>query len=192
MTALGLARVSRKADAPVQGALSAEALFRRHAIFVAKLLVRLGARPQEIDDLVQEVFLTAHRRGGYVSSEAKPTTWLAAIALRVLGTATRSRRRRRRLFEEDGAAPERGDPVDLFEVVSGATVLQRVFDAMEVEQVALIILYEIEGDSCESIAAALRIPVGTVYSRLHAARRAFREIFERIRDEKPARKGPGT
>jgi RNA polymerase sigma-70 factor (ECF subfamily) len=40
---------------------------------------------------------------------------------------------------------------------------------------AVFILFELEGESCESIAAGLEVPIGTVYSRLHAARRAFRE-----------------
>jgi RNA polymerase sigma-70 factor (ECF subfamily) len=50
---------------------------------------------------------------------------------------------------------------------------------------ACFILFELEGESCESIAAGLNVPVGTVHSRLHAARRAFRKSAARseLRDE---------
>ena len=36
--------------------IGAEALFRAHASFVAGFLVRLGVRPADLDDLMQEVF----------------------------------------------------------------------------------------------------------------------------------------
>jgi RNA polymerase sigma-70 factor (ECF subfamily) len=42
------------------------------------------------------------------------------------------------------------------------------------------VLFEIEGESCDDIAAGLGIPVGTVYSRLHAARRDFQKAFAKL------------
>ncbi len=62
--------------------------------FVAGFLRRLGVEAPELDDAVQEVFLTAHRRGGFVAGAAQPTTWLAEIALRVASDMRRSRRAR--------------------------------------------------------------------------------------------------
>jgi RNA polymerase sigma-70 factor (ECF subfamily) len=53
--------------------------------------------------------------------------------------------------------------------------LQSALDAMDPAHSAVFILFEIEAESCESIAAGLGVPVGTVHSRLHAARRAFRK-----------------
>ena len=38
----------------------------------------------------------------------------------------------------------------------------------------------LEGESCEAIAAGLAVPVGTVYSRLHAARATFRAAFAEL------------
>ena len=75
--------------------LDAAKLFREHANFVANFVVRLGMRREEVDDIVQEVFLVAHRRGGFIPGAARPTTWLAEIALRVT-SATRRRLRRSR------------------------------------------------------------------------------------------------
>ena len=46
----------------------AAALFRRYAPFVASFLHKLGASKAELDDLVQEVFMVAHRRGGFVEA----------------------------------------------------------------------------------------------------------------------------
>ena len=75
--------------------LDAAKLFREHANFVANFVIRLGMRREEVDDIVQEVFLVAHRRGGFIPGVARPTTWLAEIALRVT-SATRRRMRRSR------------------------------------------------------------------------------------------------
>ena len=73
--------------------IGAEALFRAHASFVAGFLVRLGVRPSDLDDLMQEVFVVAHRRGGFQPGPARPTTWLARIAIRVAMAHRRTRMR---------------------------------------------------------------------------------------------------
>src|SRR5215475_4973609 len=72
--------------------LSTEELFRRFAPFVARFLYRLGVRSDGLDDLVQEVFLVVHRRGGYRAGPAKPTSYLATIAA---NAASAYRRRQR-------------------------------------------------------------------------------------------------
>src|SRR5689334_5045412 len=83
--------------------LDAEGWFRLHAQVVAGFLFRLGVGRDELDDWVQEVFLVAHRRGGYVAGPAKPTTWLAAIALRISMKAREERQKRPRAKDEANA-----------------------------------------------------------------------------------------
>jgi RNA polymerase sigma-70 factor, ECF subfamily len=167
--------------APAAVTLGAEALFRQHATFVARFLAQLRVPRDNIEDLVQEVFLVVHRRGGFVVGAAKPTTYLAKVALNVAATRKRTERRRR---EEPGdliddapgflPGPERD--------AAAAQQLARVraaLDELELEQRALFVLFEIENESCVDIAQGLGIPVGTVYSRLHAARQAFVTAYER-------------
>jgi RNA polymerase sigma-70 factor (ECF subfamily) len=175
-------------DSP-QGPTDSETLFKRHARFVASFLYRLGVRGPDIDDAVQEVFLAAHRRGGYRPGVASPTTFLARLALE----ANLSRRRRQGRWEtarsEEVARAALGrspaDPAQAFVARQAAERLQASLDAMDAPHRAVFILFELEGESSESIAAGLSIPVGTVHSRLHAARRAFRTSAARsgLRDE---------
>ncbi|MFT3775715.1 MAG: RNA polymerase sigma factor [Minicystis sp.] len=158
----------------------AAALFRAHTRFVATFLARLGARGAEIDDLVQEVFLVAHRRGGHRVGAARPTTWLAEIALRVVSTARRARRRKPAEADDEAVAlvPAADDP---FEAAASSEALRRVertLDTLDLDHRAVFVLFELEGESCEAIAAGLGIPVGTVYSRLHNARRRFQKAYE--------------
>jgi RNA polymerase sigma-70 factor (ECF subfamily) len=167
--------------------LDGGALFRAHARFVAGFLIRLGVDRRDIDDAVQEVFLIAHRRGGFEVGAAQPTTWLAEIALRVASGLRRTRRR----HPEDGAAdPETPSEAPTpFEAAAAAQELDRVQRALEtlsLDHRAVFVLYEIEGEPCEAIAAGLGVPVGTVYSRLHAARRGFQKAYAELGERDPA------
>jgi RNA polymerase sigma-70 factor (ECF subfamily) len=166
--------------------IGVEALFRTHATFVAKFLRRLGTPAGELDDLVQEVFMVAHRKGGYVRGPAQPRSWLGAIALRV---AQAGRRGRLRQEPPDSPAvdgmstPSR--VVEKIDTNRSIERLQRALDTLSLEQRAAFVLFEIEGESCESIAAVWDVPVGTVYSRLHVARRNFMQAYERLANPAP-------
>jgi len=162
-------------------AIGADALFRAHATFVAAFVTRLGATKAEVDDLVQETFIVAHTKGGYQPGPALPRTWLAAIALRVTRARQRSTARRREdagvsAFDSMTAAGK--DPGEALEIAESLGRVQRALDTLDLEHRAAFILYEIEGESCQAIADALEVPVGTVYSRLHTARRRFLEAHE--------------
>jgi RNA polymerase sigma-70 factor, ECF subfamily len=175
-----MAAVSPQTSTSAQPDLDAENLFRLHARFVAAFLSRLGVGRDDLDDWVQEVFLVAHRRGGYVAGQAKPTTWLAAIALRIAMKAREARARRPRAALDDVAAESVPSNANPFDALAAQQRLQWLLNRLEPEQRAVFILFEIEGAACDDIAAALQVPVGTVYSRLHAARREWNESYQRL------------
>ncbi|MGB1014001.1 MAG: RNA polymerase sigma factor [Nannocystaceae bacterium] len=163
--------------------LDAAELFRRHATFVASFLVRLGANRNHVDDLVQDVFLVAHRRGGFELGPARPTTWLAQIALRVFSGHRRRRRRRPEQPDTNRVTAELASSNDPGQQAQTQQALERVQQALEQldeNKRAIFILYELQGESCEAIAAGLGIPVGTVYSRLHHARKRFRQAHQKL------------
>ncbi len=163
--------------------LDAAKLFREHANFVANFVVRLGMRREEVDDIVQEVFLVAHRRGGFVPGAARPTTWLAEIALRVTSATRRRLRRSREDPDVQGvvaAVALTRDPGEQAETAEALRRVQQALEALDEPKRVVFILFELEGESCESIAAGLGIPVGTVYSRLHKARKLFMEAHGRL------------
>jgi RNA polymerase sigma-70 factor, ECF subfamily len=166
----------------MEGRLDAQALFRAHAPFVASFLHRLGTPRDDVDDLVQEVFLVVHRKGGYVPGPARPRTWLAAIAVRVGQAGHRVRTRRREGPDERalGAAVSSYDPAATLEQRRALARVQSALDTLDLEHRAAFVLYELEGDSCESIASSFAVPIGTVYSRLHHARRRFLDAYEAL------------
>jgi RNA polymerase sigma-70 factor (ECF subfamily) len=163
------------------GHVSAEDLFRQHAAFVARFLFRLGVRPDGIDDAVQEVFLVVHRQGGYRPGAAKPSSYLANLAVHA-AAAYRRRERTRGAREVDAAiesvASTRSDPVEVLETRESLRRLQDALDRLEPELRTALVLVEIEGETCASIAAAMGIPVGTVYWRVHQARKKFQRALQ--------------
>ncbi len=166
--------------------IDAAALFRAHAGFVARFLRRLGFAAADVDDLVQEVFMIAHRKGGYVAGAAQPRTWLAAIAFNVARTARRASAVRAKSHDAssiDHALATEPDPAQALETQRAIDRVQVALATLDVEHRATFILYEIEAESGESIAAALEVPIGTVYSRLHHARKRFLRAHAALDDD---------
>ena len=163
--------------------MDSDSLFRLYASFVASFLYRQGARGADIDDMIQEVFLTAHRRGGYRPGVASPTTFLAHIALEANLKRRRGDGRWQRSRSDEATVATQGagpsDPAQARAAREAARRLQSALDSMDPGHRAVFILFELEGESCDSIAAGLELPVGTVHSRLHTARKAFRESVAR-------------
>ena len=166
----------QRTDHPGGAAQDANALFRELAPRVARLLRKCGVPPDELDDAVQEVFLVAHARGGYEPGPALAFTWLAEIGVRV-AFAQRRKRRARAVEEPNERAirrmPSHVTPIHDVEAVELVRLLQGAFASLPIETARVFILCEFEGQSCEAVARVLKVPVGTVYSRLHAARKAF-------------------
>jgi RNA polymerase sigma-70 factor (ECF subfamily) len=139
-------------------------------------LQRLGVRSADLSDVLQEVFMTVHQRLGSFEGHSRLTTWLFGVCLRVASNY----RRRAHLRREEVVAEvpeefsdEHADPEAAAERAQARATLHRALDAMDLEKRAIFVMFEVEELSCVEIAAALEIPVGTVYSRLHHARKQF-------------------
>jgi RNA polymerase sigma-70 factor (ECF subfamily) len=162
--------------------LGARELFALHASFVRRFVCRMGVSPHDLEDITQEVFLIAHRQGGYVDKGARPTTWLAEIALRVTLAHQRAKRRGKAHEGSDVEAVAAGGPTPFDSVAAGESLarVQNALDTLDADHRAIFVLFELEGESSEAIARALQLPVGTVHSRLHYARKTFQKRYERL------------
>jgi RNA polymerase sigma-70 factor (ECF subfamily) len=165
--------------------LSTDELFRLYAPFVARMLYRLGVPSGEVDDVVQQVFMVAHRNGGYVRGPATPKSYLGSIAVKAASSARRRDRAQR--TRTDAAAPESlgsggRDAVTLLETNQDLEQLRQALGMMDPDLAALLVLVEVEGESCAAIAASQGSPVGTVYWRVHRARKQFRDQVKQLND----------
>ena len=169
---LVLTNDAERTAAPPAEALNASDVYRQHADFVWRALQHLGVRPPDLEDVAQEVFVVVHRKLDTFDGSSRLTTWLFGICLRV---ADRHRRRAHFRYEERGyEAPERVDPrtpEDRLAERQKQELLQRALDRLSLELRAVFVLFELEGRPCAEIAELLGVPVGTVHSRLHKARK---------------------
>ncbi len=147
----------------------------QHAEFVWLSLQRLGVRDDDIEDLLQDVFIVIHRRLDSFDGSARMTTWIFGICMRVV--AAYRRRAFRRCEQLAAQVPEQrdleGSPEEAAIAQQQRDRLRAILDAMDLEKRAIFVMYELDELPCESIAEILGVPVGTVHSRLHAARKAF-------------------
>jgi RNA polymerase sigma-70 factor (ECF subfamily) len=165
-----------------EGELSAEWVYAEHADFVWRVLQHLGVRNADLEDLAQEVFVTVHRRIASFDGRSKLTTWLFGICLHLV-----QRHRRRAYFRLElvyADPPERVDedtPELRYAGAQSRQLLHQLLDKLSPERRATFVLFEIEGASCEEIAELTGVPVGTVYSRLHLARKKVASVAARLR-----------
>lgn len=157
---------------------SLDALYRDHADFVWASLRRMGVKEADLADQLQEVFVVVHRRLESFDGTSKPTTWLYGICLRVASAHRRRAHHHRESLvastpEQDSLRPSAEEQL----IERDAQMeLESLLDAMDLERRAVLVMFEIEELPCQEIASLMGIPVGTVHSRLHTARKDFAEL----------------
>ena len=166
--------LTHEVERPV--ALDVTEVHAAHAEYVWTALYRLGVEVDDLPDMLQEVFVVVHRRAHTYDGTAKIRTWLYGICLNLVQNYRRkAHRRRERPVDHlpETAAAESADPEAELTRTEARRRLQAILAKLDPEKRGVLVMFEIEGLSCHQIAATLGLPVGTVYSRLHAARKAF-------------------
>jgi RNA polymerase sigma-70 factor (ECF subfamily) len=146
------------------------AFYEQHFRFAWGVLRRLGARDDELLDLLQEVFLVAYRKLPDFEGRSRTTTWLFSICHNVFRAARRGKHHRLN-SQDEGVLESLPATHDAAEELLWAR--QLLLELPE-EQRVVFLLFELEGMSGDEIAEALGIPAGTVRSRLRLARESFR------------------
>ena len=157
------------------------ALVDRYKDLVFGLIVRLLGDRQRAEDVAQEAFLRIHRGLPYFRGEASLSTWIYRIVLN-LCAQERSRRPPDASLDE---ADERGRPrVEPGQADRSFTDLElrdrlrNALDRLPDHYRVLIAAHYLDGVQYESLAEALDLPLGTVKTHLHRAKRRLREILE--------------
>ena len=176
---------------PAQGSPRIEAVYEAHFRYVWRCLRGLGVREQALDDAAHDVFLVVQRKlAGFDGNDARLTTWLYEIALRVA-------RRYRAQTAKDAqrsvslAPPEPEEDIEPslqaeaslpceLENAERLALARRALDALDAAKREVFVLGCIEQRSAPEIAELIGVPLNTVYSRLRAARRAFAAEVSRL------------
>lgn len=154
-------------------------VYREHAPFVWRTLVRLGVPRSATDDAVHDVFLVVARGLGEFRGEASLRTWLFAIAYRIALSVRRDAARDRWREERLAATPLRDAAVDPVARSEASDALSVLLDELDPEKRAVFVMTELEGMTAPEIAGALGLKVPTVHSRLRLARERLEAAIAR-------------
>ena len=164
-----------------------EAAFRWLLARYRQRVVRLAAHilrdAEEAEDAAQEAFIRAFRRLRAYRGEARFFTWLSHIVVRACLD-----RRRQAWWSRETSLDSPGEicasiPVQTAGEADLRMLVEALLDGLSPPMRAALVLRELEGMEYADIAQALRIPVGTVRSRLNVARARFRELWSAATQE---------
>ncbi len=163
---------AQRGDHEAFESLATAAYHRLYA--VARRILRDG---YAAEDAVQDTLLKAWRELRGLRDPEKFDAWLH----RLLVNACRDqvRRRNRRPLEVDIPDLERAAPGDDIARLADRDEIERAFLELSVEHRAVLVLTHYLGLSGPEVAAILRIPPGTVHSRLHYGSQAMRAALSR-------------
>jgi RNA polymerase sigma-70 factor (ECF subfamily) len=161
-------------------------IYEKYADFVWLSLQRLGVRASDRQDLCHDVFVVAYKKLPDYTERAAVRRWLFAISLRL---ASNYRRKAYLRFERSSDGIDGDDasaPTPEFAWPEAAAARREAFARaqtiladMQALQRVVFVMFEIEGIACDAIASELGVPLGTVYSRLHTARKFFQAEAQR-------------
>ncbi len=168
----------------VEDRVDIETLYRSHVSAVTRWAGFLAGPSVDVEDVVQDVFLVAHRRLHEFRGEAKITTWLFRITENVSRKKRHQAKWRRFLggSAEDvaGEVESRGPtPLDVLEKRRARLQIERIFRKMSDRDRTLLVLFEMDGRSGEEIAELTGTKLSTVWVYLHRARATFLRLLEK-------------
>ena len=151
-------------------------LYDRYQGPLRSFLARATRNAHDVDDLLHAVFLAAAKSAERYDGRSSCRPWLIGIAAQLL-------RRRRQTFGRvvavlsafKGTQLKPSDPREEFQT---RTDIERALAQLSEAKRITVLMAEVEGLSCGEIAEALAIPIGTVWTRLHAARRELRRALD--------------
>jgi RNA polymerase sigma-70 factor (ECF subfamily) len=158
------------------------ALFDRHHRATYGFLARVsGAGGQDLDDLVQTTFLQVLRSAARFKGKSAVRTWILGIAANVARRHFRGEARRRRLVDALAEAPRLDSRTPDVEAET-----RRQMDKLSAAVAELphhlrvaFVMCEIEGVSGVEAARVLGVRQGTLWRRLHEARKTLAAAIER-------------
>lgn len=180
-------------NTPDVPAVQYERLIEPHRERLRRYAYRLTRNTSEAEDFVQETMLRAYTRLHLLRGDGSVGAWLSMILLNVFRNQYRrldvlSRAHRSRAISLESVMPgeDRGHTRSAEECVlyaerhaAALTALAELPDSYR----EVILLFDVRGESYQAIADHLRVPVGTVRSRIHRGRKRLRTRLDAWRHD---------
>jgi RNA polymerase sigma-70 factor (ECF subfamily) len=165
-------------------------LVRRYQDRVFNTCWRICGHLEDARDLTQEAFLKAFESLHAFRGDSGFFTWIFRVAVNLSLTHRRNAKRRRTISFDQAAHPDgtqaeelvrharRVEPDDAPSQGELHAAVLRAMQTLDEEQRAVVVLRDIEGFDYHEIGEILRIPAGTVKSRLFRARSALQKAMQ--------------
>ena len=150
-------------------------IFERRLLYYLR---RLANNEQEAWDILQQVWIKVIRNIRSIKNPRKFKSWLYTVAHHTAAdriSVLVKERARREEIDLDEMADENSD----FEPFENASLVHYGLSKLSVDQREILTLFYLEEFSIADIAGILKLPDGTVKSRLRRARNALRSILIR-------------
>ncbi len=158
---------------------------------IYQLAYRMTGNHADAQDVAQDAFIKAYMALREFRAQAAFSTWLHRIAVNVAVDMLRRRGTRPGPLTdlEATAADPLADGAERIEIQRR---IQRAIAALPVEQRTAVVLRDMQECSYEEIAEVLKVPMGTVRSRLSRAREALRMMLADLAPSGACAQGGGT
>jgi RNA polymerase sigma-70 factor (ECF subfamily) len=153
--------------------------YQHEITYVFHALRWLGAQPQEIEDLAQEVFIALRRSWSHYDSTRPLRPYLFGVAFRVVSMQRRKRKREvafARLEIRDGGP----SPDDVAQAKQARAMVLQALERIPLRRRAVLVMHDLDEVSMGQVAASLSIPLFTAYSRLRKARKELEAALRRV------------
>jgi RNA polymerase sigma factor (sigma-70 family) len=152
-------------------------LYRRHQTSVRAMLQHL-CDPMMLEDLVQEAFIKAWKGLPKMRGSAQFSTWLYRIAWNVGADYRRSMAQQRKGIQQQEIMYGAMDSaINSLQQMHHQDLVSRGLQEISADHAIVIILHDLQDMPQAEIAEILKIPIGTVKSRLFNARQTLRQFF---------------
>ncbi|MFI5384485.1 MAG: RNA polymerase sigma factor [Fimbriimonadales bacterium] len=166
-------------------------LVAKHRQRAYQYAFRLTRDPEEAADIVSESFIRMHRSIQNFKGDSAFTTWMYRISTNCFLDIRKKKRGKQAISLEATVQTPDGEVVYQFEDTAPSPheraerseamrAIRAALAVLPEYQRAIILMYHAEMQSYEEIAAALRLPIGTVKSRLNRARLSLRTLLEPV------------
>ena len=158
-----------------------------HAAELYRYAYRLCGAPETAEDLVQETFCEAWRSLAGLRDQQNSRGWLFQILRHRYARFVRDKRRKQPAFtslsEEQIPAVTTENPL---ESLARRELLQHAIDSLDDRFKEPFLMVFLQGFTCEEASCELRLPLGTVLSRIHRARKLLRTHLHRLEPQNAA------